>query len=94
MQLQGAYTYAHAIDDSNDPIVPAQGNRSFPRNSRNLAEERGNSDNDVRHVGVISYIWETPLGKGKSYLNSGLAGRIFEGIQFSRYHHAADRPSV
>jgi len=83
LQLQGSYTYAHAIDDSNDPIVPAQGNRSLPRNSRNLAEERGNSDNDVRHVGVIGYIWETPLGKGNRYLNSGLTGRIFEGIQFS-----------
>jgi hypothetical protein len=83
LQLQGAYTYAHGIDDSNDPLNPAQGNRGFPRNSRNLAEERGNSDNDVRHIGVISYIWETPIGRGKSYLNNGVAGKIFEGIEFS-----------
>jgi hypothetical protein len=83
LQLQGAYTWAHGIDDSNDPLAPNIGNRAFPRNSRDLAEERGNSDNDVRHIGVISYIWEAPVGKGKSYLNNGFVGKVFEGIQFS-----------
>ncbi|PYV69697.1 MAG: hypothetical protein DMG97_21205, partial [Acidobacteria bacterium] len=52
LQVQGSYTFAHGIDDSNDPLVPAAGNRGFPRNSRKLSEERGNSDNDIRHVGV------------------------------------------
>jgi hypothetical protein len=83
LQLQGSYTWAHTIDDSPDPIDPAQGARTFPRNSRNLAQDRGNSDNDIRHVAVISYVWEVPLGKGKGYLNTGAAGRIFEGMQFS-----------
>jgi hypothetical protein len=83
IQVQGAYTWAHAIDNSNDPLVPASGNRGFPRNSRRLDEERGNSDNDIRQVAVINYIWELPFGKGKGYLNSGFAGRVFEGWQFS-----------
>ncbi len=83
LELQGSYTWAHAIDDSGDPLTPALGNRAFPRNSRDLAEERGNSDNDIRHVGVISYIWELPFGKGKSYLTNGVAGKLLEGIQFS-----------
>ncbi len=83
LQVQGSYTFAHGIDDSNDPLVPAAGNRGFPRNSRKLSEERGNSDNDIRHVGVINYLWEVPLGNGKSYLNSGVLGRIFESWQFS-----------
>ena len=82
-QLQGAYTWAHAIDDSSDPLAPAQGNRTFPRNSRDLGQDRGNSDNDIRHVAVINYLWEVPIGKGKGYLSSGALGRIFEGIQFS-----------
>ncbi len=82
-QIQGSYTWAHNIDDSPDPIDPAQGARTFPRNSRNLDQDRGNSDNDIRHVAVISYVWEVPLGKGKGYLNNGVVGRIFEGIQFS-----------
>lgn len=83
LQLQGAYTWAHGIDDSNDPLVPAAGNRGFPRNSLNLAEERGNSDNDIRHVAVINYIWDVPIGRGKSYLGHGALGKIFEGIQFA-----------
>ncbi len=83
IQVQGAYTWAHTIDNSNDALVPAAGNRGFPRNSRRLDEERGNSDNDIRQVAVINYIWELPFGKGKGYLNSGFAGRVFEGWQFS-----------
>ena len=83
LQIQGSYTWAHGIDDSNDPLVEAQGNRGFPRNSRDLAEERGNSDYDVRHVAVINYIWDVPFGTGKGFLNRGVLGKIFEGWQFS-----------
>jgi len=83
LEVQGSYTYAHGIDDSGDPLVPGAGNRSFPRNSLDLAEERGNSDNDIRHVAVFNYIWQIPLGKDKRYLSNGMLGRIFEGLQFS-----------
>jgi hypothetical protein len=83
LEVQGSYTFAHAIDDSGDPLAPAAGNRGFPRNSLNLAQERGNSDNDVRHVAVINYIWQAPIGRGRAYLNGGVLGKAFEGIQFS-----------
>jgi len=83
LQVQGAYTWSHGIDNSSDPLVAAAGNRGFPRNSLNLGEERGNSDNDIRHVAVINYIWDVPLGKGKSHLGNGTMGRIFEGIQLA-----------
>jgi hypothetical protein len=83
LQAQLSYTWAHSIDDSGDPIDPAAGNRSFPRNSLKLFEERGNSDNDIRHVAVISYLWEVPLGRGKAYLSDGVVGKILEGMQFS-----------
>ncbi len=83
LQLQGAYTYSHSIDNSMDPFGGAIGAHTFPRNSLNLAEGRGNSDYDIRHVGVVSYLWEMPFGKGKSYLNTGVLGKIFEGIQLA-----------
>ncbi len=83
LELQGSYTWSHAIDDSGDPLTPASGNRGFPRNSRDLAEERGNSDNDVRNIGTISYIWQLPLGRGRSYITNGWAGKLLEGMQFS-----------
>jgi len=83
LQVQGSYTWAHSIDNSTDPLVPGQGNRTFPRNSRDLNQDRGNSDSDIRHIAVINYVWEVPLGRGKGYLNSGPLGRVFEGMQFS-----------
>jgi Carboxypeptidase regulatory-like domain len=83
LQFHGSYTWAHSIDNASDPIDPAQNNRTFPRNSLDLAQDRGNSDNDVRQTGVVDYIWEVPFGRGKAYLNNGVIGRVFEGMQFS-----------
>jgi hypothetical protein len=77
--IQAAYTWAHAIDNSSDPLVPTAGNQEFPRNSFDLAAERGNSDFDVRQRLVINYSWDLPLGRGRSHLAEGLAGRVFEG---------------
>lgn len=83
VQIQTAYTYAHAIDDASDPLVPAAGNRAFPRNSFNLHAERGNSDFDVRHRVSINFIYQPNIGRGRGRVNSGFAGRVFEGWQVS-----------
>jgi Carboxypeptidase regulatory-like domain/TonB dependent receptor len=82
-QIQTAYTWSHAIDDGSDPLDAAAGGRSFPRNSYNLAAERGNSDFDLRHRLSINYTWELPFGKGRTYLGEGMLGRIMEGFQLS-----------
>jgi Carboxypeptidase regulatory-like domain/TonB-dependent Receptor Plug Domain len=82
--LGGAYTWSHAIDDSNDPLTPEAGTGSFPVDSLNPnVTSRGNSDNDIRHRGVIDFSYELPFGKGKSYLAGGIVGRVLEGIQIS-----------
>ncbi|MFZ0815635.1 MAG: TonB-dependent receptor, partial [Candidatus Sulfotelmatobacter sp.] len=81
LQFQAAYTWSHALDDSVDPLTPAVGARTFPRNSRDLAESYGNSDNDTRHVLVLNYIYELPIGQGKGFLNHGVVGRIMEGFE-------------
>jgi hypothetical protein len=81
LQFQAAYTWSHSLDNSVDPLTPAVGARSFPRNSLNLAQGYGNSDNDTRHVAVINYIYELPIGRGKAYLNHGAMGRILEGVE-------------
>jgi len=83
-QIQGAYTYAHAIDDSSDPLVAAEKtNRSFPRNSFALQNERGNSGFDIRHRLVLNYAWDLPVGKGRPFLSSGFVGRILEGWKWA-----------
>jgi len=78
-QIQGAYTYSHAIDNVNDPISPAKGNGSFPFNSFDLQAERGNSDFDIRHRGVVNFIYEPNIGRGRGHLSSGFLGRALEG---------------
>ena len=79
LAVQAAYTWSHAIDDSSDPLVPAAGNQGFPRDSLNLAAERGNSDFDVRQRLVLNYSWDIPLGRGSEHLAEGVAGKILEG---------------
>lgn len=79
IQFQAAYTYAHAISDVNDPLVPAQGNGNLPRDSFNLKAERGNSDTDIRHRAVINFIYEPNIGRGRGHVNEGFAGRLLEG---------------
>jgi len=79
LMFQAAYTWAHAIDNSSDPLTPSAGNQGFPRNSLSLAAERGNSDFDVRQRLVINYSWELPIGRGHDHLAEGLAGKIFGG---------------
>jgi hypothetical protein len=78
-QFQAAYTFAHAIDNINDPLQPAQGNGNLPRNSFDLQAERGNSDNDIRHRAVINFIYQPNMGRGRDHLSNGFVGRILEG---------------
>lgn len=77
--FQAAYTWAHAIDNSSDPLTPAAGNNEFPRNSLDLAAERGNSDFDVRQRLVLNYSWALPIGRGHAHLAEGFGGGFFEG---------------
>jgi hypothetical protein len=83
VQAQLAYTWSHAIDDANDPLSPTNTARSFPRNSFNIFEERGNSEFDVRHRIVFNYTVELPFGKGQQHLNHGVMGRALQGWQWS-----------
>jgi hypothetical protein len=78
-QIQGAYTFSHAISDVNDPLNPAAGNNNFPRNSLDLKAERGNSDFDIRHRGVINFIYEPNIGRGRDHFTQGIVGRLLEG---------------
>jgi hypothetical protein len=65
-QIQAAYTWAHSIDDSADPLVAQPGERSFPRDSSGFAggftgPERGDSGFDVRHRVVVNFLYDLPI---------------------------------
>jgi hypothetical protein len=83
LQMQAAYTWSHSIDDAPDPIDPATNNRSLPRNSHALQNERGDSDNDLRHRLVLNYVWEIPVGKGHRFAASGIGDKVIGGWQLS-----------
>jgi len=83
LTFQAAYTWAHAIDNSSDPLTPSAGNQEFPRNSLDLSAERGNSDFDVRQRLVLNYSWMLPIGRGHDHLAEGFAGKLFEGWEVS-----------
>ncbi len=86
--LNLGYTYAHSLDNGSDPLTPGAGNSGFPRNSFDLGPEYGSSDFDVRHRATVAATYQLPIGHGKSLLSSGIAGRIFEGIQLSGIEQA------
>jgi hypothetical protein len=83
LMFQAAYTWAHAIDNASDPLTPAAGNQGFPRNSLDLAAERGNSDFDVRQRLVLNYSWAIPIGHGHDHLAEGFSGKILEGWELA-----------
>jgi Carboxypeptidase regulatory-like domain len=83
LQIQGSYTWAHALDDSSDPLFPTVANGNFPVDSFNLRREKGNSGFDTRQRGVINFVYQPNIGRGRGHLTEGFAGRALEGWQIS-----------
>jgi hypothetical protein len=85
LQFALAYTWAHAIDNSNDPLNSNSSDfGTFPLDSRNAdTVMRGNSDNDLRHRFTANFSYEFPFGRGQAYVSNGVMGRVLEGIQLS-----------
>jgi hypothetical protein len=90
-QIQAAYTWSHAIDDSTDPLVSQTGERTFPRDSAGFAQvpgtgqagwqgEKGNSGFDVRHRFVMNFLYEVPLKFDNSFANGVFGNWALTGI--------------
>ncbi|MBA3569319.1 MAG: TonB-dependent receptor [Pyrinomonadaceae bacterium] len=82
LSFRAAYTFSKSIDESQEHLA-AGGTGSFTQNSYNRGERRGPSDFDVRHRLATSYIYELPLGRGRSYLNEGAVSHILGGWRIS-----------
>jgi hypothetical protein len=72
-QLTTAYTWSKSIDYSQD-----NGGFAYIINS---ARSRARSDFDRRHMFNQSYIWELPFGRGKRWVDSGVASHVLGGWQ-------------
>ena len=80
MSFLAAYTFSKMIDNSSYAgNIGSQPN--FPQNSNNLDGEKGLSFFDVPHRFVVSWLYNLPFGKGRTYLQSGPLSHIFGGWQ-------------
>ena len=78
--LTANYMWSHSINDGSI----GGGESDTPQNSFCRACDKGNSDNDVRHVFNLSTVYSLPFGSGKHYLgNSGLARALLGGWEIS-----------
>jgi hypothetical protein len=68
LQLSGAYTYSHSIDNSSD-----RGDTTFT-DSYNLAGNKASSNFDQRHILNISYVYDLPFFRKSSGLTKTLLG--------------------
>ncbi len=68
LQFTASYTFSHATDNSIGPFSPT-GAGSVPTTAAgpqfNL--NRGDSDDDIRHVGTFAMLAELPFGQGKRF---------------------------
>jgi hypothetical protein len=83
LQIQMSYTWSHALDDSSDPLVQTINNGNYPVDSFALNREFGNSGFDTRHRAVMNFVYQPNIGRGKSFMSNGVAGRVFEGWEIS-----------
>lgn len=74
LQFQASYTYAHALDDASSANLGSLNNGDF-RDQLQPYLEYGNSDFDVRHRLVLSYIYQLPFGNGKRF-GGGVSGAL------------------
>ncbi|MGA2571321.1 MAG: TonB-dependent receptor [Terracidiphilus sp.] len=80
ISLGANYQYGHAIDDATS-VNGSSG--TVVQNWLNLAAQEGHSALDVRHQVSGNYLFELPFGPDKTWVTSGAASHILEGISIS-----------
>jgi hypothetical protein len=78
LQFRAAYTWSHAIDDTNGAFDAVQ-----PQDLNNFRLERASSSYDTRHRLVISSLYELPFGHGRRFAGQmpALAEQVLGGWQ-------------
>jgi hypothetical protein len=83
LSLLAAYTWSHSLDTGSG-ITPENGfNPNQPQIGWCRRCEYGPSDFDTRQRFVVSALYELPAGKGKRFLNHGVASTILGGWQLN-----------
>lgn len=84
LTVQGSWTYSKSLDTSSGSIT-AFGNQNFPTEQNNRFVDYGPSDFDFKHLFVVSYVYELPVGKGHSFLScfAGALCKVVSGWEMS-----------
>src|SRR6266404_3279716 len=81
LSILSSYTWSKSIDNASS-FFSSAGDPNFPQDSFNTAGERGRSNFDVRHRFSLSYGYDFPCGKGRTFLaNSRWLSTILAGWQ-------------
>jgi hypothetical protein len=81
LSILSSYTWSKSIDNASS-FFSSAGDPNFPQDSFNTAGERGRSNFDVRHRLSLSYGYDFPCGKGRTFIaNSGLVSALLSGWQ-------------
>lgn len=81
LSLLSSYTWSKSIDNASS-FFSSAGDPNFPQDSFNTAGERGRSNFDVRHRWSLSYGYDLPFGKGRTFLaGDGVVPNILTGWQ-------------
>jgi hypothetical protein len=77
LQYEAAYTFAHALDNASSASLGSVNNGDF-QDQRYPNQNYGNSDFDVRHRFVFSYVYDLPFGRGRAFAKdaSGVVNNI------------------
>jgi hypothetical protein len=98
LNLLASYTYSKTITDADSSFSTETGFNSNvfgAQNPYNLRGEKAVSYQDIPHAFVLSYLYELPFGKGKKYLNHGVASKVAGGWQVAGIHrYQAGSPAV
>jgi hypothetical protein len=77
--LQGAYTWSHAFNMTDDDGWAAVSWNYLPAFRRNYAS----AGYDRRHVFQMGWVYDLPMGKGKQFLSNGIPAHILGGWNVS-----------
>jgi hypothetical protein len=69
--LIAGYTFSKAIDDAAGAEGAGTDDGGLSQQTGNRKGDRGLSGSDQRHRLVVSFVYEFPFGKGKTFLNRG-----------------------
>jgi len=83
LQFLVSYTFGKNLDFGGS-AASGGGQTGGPQTITNIRAGRGPSGYDVKHRGVVSYVYELPFGRGKKWVNQpGLSEKLAGGWQLS-----------